>query len=905
MTTAPSNDIQNDDQQKPSAVVPAHAIVAIAAGMAAAWFAAGSTGLVAHPLQRALTWLALAIALVAAWPKSGRSFGTWVVLASGVVVGLFFTASASATLNVLAVAVVLAAIAQISRGVAARAALIAALSTAAFGCFRLACTSIPTVWLAADALGWSLGRVAGWLAGSRLEVGPTFGGIDFLVLTFAIYAGWIVCTVPPRRSRAIWMAGTIIFGHFVYLVILGYSEKLIALLPPVVLPPKSDINSVGVWTWTNGLRTLIPWNVPLVAMVIDMVIVATMVRNSPWLPVIEIDPAELKRQKAREEKEEVPGSVLATDMLFRFGPPLLAVGVALLAALATNRSGLADKKIVAYDRGHLDWLKPEYDSPVAGRFGVLPTFVESLGGQFLHSKDLADADLAKADVLLLIHPDQRWPKETLDRVWNYVRRGGSLLLAAEPAIRDEKSSSSFNDVLAPLAMEVRFDTAVPRAGSWEQSYDVMTHPATAGVDDLRNRFSIEFGSSIRTSWPARPAIIGRWGWSDPGSDAASTVGPSYTAGDRLGDLVLAAEQSVGDGRVFVLGDTLPLQNDGLPNAFPFTGRLLSYLANRPSSPQAPWRQWLTAAALLTILGLMVARPAAWQTMLTPAVLGVTLACCWTASDTMSRVLPDGRSIKSGGNIAYIDASHLEAYQSSSRIKRGPTDAQGDQERENDHGIAEFERTLMRSGYLPLLAPDVTPERLDRCGLFVSIGPARDFSAAEREAMKRFVHGGGTFLCMAGAEESRPIAPLLTDFGFTISHSPVPPGDEAREVAPLGSFRQVFGKNGGNRFVQFYAGWPIESEGSTAVPWVVWSDRKDDLPVVVQRSEGAGAVIVIGDTHCAANGNFQTSEGAAADNACFWRWLLSRLPGQKPWDPPAAASSETSGGLKEGSMGATK
>ena len=256
------------------------------------------------------------------------------------------------------------------------------------------------------------------------------------MLTFAIYTGWIICTVPPRRSRALWMAATIILGHFAYLVVLAYSEKLLAILPAVVLPPKSDINDVGIWTWTNGLRTLVPWNMPLVAMFIDIAIVAAMVRNSPWLAVVEVDPQELKRQKAREEKEEVPGSVLAKDVLFRFGPPVLAVVVALLATLAINRADLTGKKIVAYDQGYLNWLKPEYDSPIDGRFGMLPVFVESLGGQFKHSKDLAESDLAEADVLLLIHPDQPWPKETLDRVWDYVRRGGSLLLAAEPAIRE-------------------------------------------------------------------------------------------------------------------------------------------------------------------------------------------------------------------------------------------------------------------------------------------------------------------------------------------------------------------------------------------------------------------------------------------------------------------------------------
>ena len=54
-------------------------------------------------------------------------------------------------------------------------------------------------------------------------------------------------------------------------------------------------------------------------------IAAVMFRGASWLPVVEPDPKQLKKQKEKEEKEEVPGSVLATDMLFRFGPVLLAV----------------------------------------------------------------------------------------------------------------------------------------------------------------------------------------------------------------------------------------------------------------------------------------------------------------------------------------------------------------------------------------------------------------------------------------------------------------------------------------------------------------------------------------------------------------------------------------------------
>jgi len=57
---------------------------------------------------------------------------------------------------------------------------------------------------------------------------------------------------------------------------------VLAALPSVVLPPESDINNVGIWTWANGLRTLIPWNVPLLA----GLIYCTSPRDVPLGPLV-------------------------------------------------------------------------------------------------------------------------------------------------------------------------------------------------------------------------------------------------------------------------------------------------------------------------------------------------------------------------------------------------------------------------------------------------------------------------------------------------------------------------------------------------------------------------------------------------------------------------------------------
>ena len=787
------------------AALPVRAVVILVAGMAAAWFAAGSTGLLGHPLRHALTWIALAVAIVAAWPAETRSFRSWAVLAVGAILGLFFTASELPPINVFAVAIVLAAIAQVSRGSTARVVLLGALAATVLGCFRFACASSPLFWHAADGAGWALGRLAGWIAGSRLVVGATFGGMDFLVLAAVVYAGWLVYTPPPRRRRAIWAAAAIIAGQLVYLIVLANADKLLALLPETVVPIDDETNRVGLWTIGGGLRTLLPWNLPLLAMVIQGTIAAAMVSSTRWRPVVEPTAYEIKKRPPSPSAPLPKG-----EGSWWFGPVVLAVAAVLSGSLTLGNADLAGKTIVASGQGFmLDWLKPEFDSNVVGNYGLLPAFVESLGGKFVVSKDLSSQDLAAADVLLLVHPDRPWPREKLERIWDYVRRGGTLLVAAGPAVRIGDSKSSFNDVLEPLTIRVRFDTAVARTGHWEQSYAVSSHPAAVGLSDERNPFGMQAGSSIAAGWLAQPLLIGRWGWSEPGSDAAMTGVSSFAAGERLGDLVLAAEQPFGQGRVVVLGETTPLHNEALAGSYSFVGRLLGYLAGRRSSPWAIWRQLIALAALAAMVVLLAWRPVAWQMMLTPSVLAAALMCCSATGYWSGRVLPDGRQ-GAPNNIAYVDASHLESYSDDLWA---------------EHGVAELLRKLMRQGYLPLFAPDLEADRLERCGLVISIGPHRAFSPDERKAIYKFVEDGGTMICLVGAEDARPSAPLLADFGLRVPHSPVPPGDNAHEPPPIGGGKYGLTEKG---IMQgpFYAAWPVESVGDPAdqpEQLVYWSE----------------------------------------------------------------------------------
>ncbi|MCY2924960.1 MAG: hypothetical protein NT031_05890, partial [Planctomycetota bacterium] len=154
-------------------------------------------------------------------------------------------------------------------------------------------------------------------------------------------------------------------------------------------------------------------------------------------------------------------------------------------------------------------------------------------------------------------------------------------------------------------MQVPFDSALFEVGGWLQSYDALAHPATSGLRDDRNQFGSVIGASMQVRSPARPVLVGRFGWAEPG-DAGSAEAMMrdrrFTAGERLGDIVLAGEQPAGKGRVFAFGDTSTITNGITVGAHPFVSRLLTYLAAKGSvgNPQALWRQiaGLLAAAML-------------------------------------------------------------------------------------------------------------------------------------------------------------------------------------------------------------------------------------------------------------------------------------------------------------------
>ncbi len=826
-------------------------VLALLTCLAGAWIAAGSTGALAHPLRRVLTVIALGAALLA--PEVG-SHRLWLrVLLTPLIAVLagWMVTLPTAVPSILAIALVLAFLAFVSRRADRHVLAAGSAAITVFALYVLARTSIPWVWLLADGLGRALGVLPALVTSPAPHVGATFGGVDFLIVMSLL---WTLClrqTAAPRIGRAVLGFGAILIGHMIYLLVQSWIPALLESIPA----PEAQHG----FSLAGLLHKALPWNAPLLAGAIHLLVAGGMLRWTDWKPPVII----------RSNDRPTPAIWL------RAAPVAAILAMSVFLPITTlfhqHPLSLKGKKVVFYEKGFLNWLRPthgSYGRLSSGMYGMLEPFLESLGAESLISADLSEDDLRDADALVLLYPNEPWAEGQLERIHDFARRGGSVLVMGEHTTGDPNGANRFNDVLAPTAMRIRFDSATFAIGGWLHSYEKLNHPATTGIGDDRNQFGVVIGASVQTSWPARPLIVGRWGWTDPGDEASTRAlmgNGRYDTGERLGDVVLAAEQPIGKGKTIAFGDTSSLQNAINVTSHVFTARLFAYLAG-PKDAHPWWRQCLAALIVLFVAALLCRRPSCWRTTLVILALTGSLMICHKTAATAGGIVPDGRAA-SPNSLAYVDASHLPAYSGESW---------------RPDGIGGLALTLMRNGYVTLALPDLTPEHLERAGLLISIAPARAYTPDEIEAIDQFVTDGGNLIVTTGYDEARASLPLVEHFGFGFGK------DASQEPAPLGHFKSPYLESEDGRvYVRFHAAWPIRCSDPNAR---VIANGLENQPVMIARRVGAGQVIVVGDTGFAMNKNLEYENGqpfeGLRENADFWRWLISTLRDEPMWIPPA-------------------
>jgi hypothetical protein len=906
-----------DDALQSATAIPWSTVVMVLAAMSAGWIASGAAGLLAHPLRHTLTLLGGAIVVLAARPDKPRSLDSWTITIAGVIAAIAMNSSPLASVNVLAMAVLTAAIANSLSGASRKVAVSAAIALAVLGIYRLA-LKIAVFWTLTDRIGGFLGQAAGTISGQPLWVGATFSGLDFLVLTSVFFGAWMLSGRHAKGSSAGFVILAIIVGHMVYLILLSFAPALKATLLRIAaeapLPPaRPGVQPEAPWTISGLLANCLPWNAPAIGALIHLTIAGVAMR---WMPQPDRQPDASHAAK--------PNSMWI-GWLIGCSCVALAAGLAITTTLSTDSLSLEGKNIVASEDGYLNWLRPDrkgYGRLGIGMYGMSGDYFESLGAEFkkvrgfsdttisdakFHKEpsktpDITDEQLAGADLLMMIYPNDPWKPGQLNRIMQYVENGGSMLILGEhtsmykdPENKFNLSENRFNELLENTSMRVEFDSAQFAVGGWLHSYQTTAHPTTAGIDDERNRFGSVIGASVKTGWLSTPLLIGRWGWADPGETGhASMMGNGkYDPGEKLGDVVLAAEENYGQGRIIAFGDTSSFTNGITIGSHHYTSRLYGYLASRTSSPQGIDRQFLGILLAGGLIALLLWSGKPLRTALASVTLAAVLVFCTEATYNAATVIPDGRRQKPN-NLAYIDTTHMEAFSAESW---------------RPEGMMGLNQTLMRDGYLVLNLPKFTRERIERAGVVVSVAPAREFTESEREIVKDFVRDGGIFICAVGYEQRGPSSSLLAEFDFHVGLESI--GLKNPEPQPMGHFKvpYVQTQNGKTQaYVRYFSSWPISYTGPPQEARTIANGQRRTIdklhPVIMFRRLGKGKFVLIGDTSFTMNKNLERKDGlpieGKRENADFWRWFLAELKEGDKWSPlpPTTAPADKPAARKE-------
>ncbi|GEM_PF-2256913 len=883
-------DLEKHVEKKPNELLWAkRAFFAALLFLLAGWLATNSLGLVVGGLRTfsligfAISGVLLIVGAVPVFPSRGtRCLLCRLALLSGVLIVLAIAISTNLShVAVFALALVVIGFAALLSDITREILTIVAATLTIFGGYRLALAAVPFAWFIVDGLSEKASTLTSFLTGTAVALGPSFAGWDILLVSGLFGWGLAGCRHPkPRVARVTVLLGLLAI-QLGYWVLVAYIPHFLAWLPPVPEPPNLDMYTPTRWYWQEEIRRYVPWNLPLVLALAQL----------GWLGAWFYSWG-LKLHKQADSKggESVKEGWLRR--LFPLASPLfsrsiarrqapvaqwiicLLVVICLSALVAINQGNLRGRIILIHEGGFLDW---EGTSPVRpDSFGsciALPKLVESLGGQVSLSKELTADELQRADVVVIVHPDRAWPQERLERVRQYVREGGSLLLTGGTFLKDGDRASHCNQLLEGLGIVMAFETVIHANPGRDETMEAFWHPTTAGFAGCYSPWGFGVSASLAAEWPVRPLLLARWAWADPGSDAVLTNVFRLEPGERLGDVLLAAERPLGRGRVVVLSDSLPISDSLIASSSQFIGGLLSYLAEPGGAGY--WRETVLGLMLLGIATILLL----WPREITGEALVLLGVGLWGTSQLAAKtgeVIFDGRLHPGWNNVACLDLGHLN------QLSREPW---------APNGLAGFCYTLLRCGYLPVALEKLEPRQLECARWLISIAPNRRFSAGEQRVIRQFIQNGGIFVAMVGADRSFAVRSFFRELGLDPGEFPIAARRSEPEPEPMGCTLTLYraGNVDYDSRVLFYAAWPVG-----CLPTEHLVRARDNLPVVAVRSIGQGKFVLIGDAFFALNTNLWFTEepvNAQEINGNFWRWFLSWFTEQPDWSPPPEQETE--------------
>ena len=350
------------------------------------------------------------------------------------------------------------------------------------------------------------------------------------------------------------------------------------------------------------------------------------------------------------------------------------------------------QRILFLDDGLLDFDRvQDYppDSGTEGMFGSLLDYLNMMGFSTERTKGpFTEEKLSSADILVVINSFHEWTPEELRLVNNWVRSGGALLVLGDHTDLGGMTKS-LNPLLSQFGATLNFDTGeVPKPilrHGWRLSYRSFLLPA-----HYYSQIYWGTGGTLTVRLPFEPMLEGAYAFGDIGdySNNSNFGNRSYDAGEKAGDITLAAVAEPGRGKVIACADTSPFLNGTIHLSFyPFVYNLFRWLQTRSALPSPYLLRWISSLllVLLVIYSWRSGGTATLRFVLIATVLGL-FAARYVANQPFEPARQDLP-------LAVLDLSHLPKW-ATDPFQR--------------HSVDGMATVLLRSGYLPVTMWEFDP-----------------------------------------------------------------------------------------------------------------------------------------------------------------------------------------------------
>jgi len=378
--------------------------------------------------------------------------------------------------------------------------------------------------------------------------------------------------------------------------------------------------------------------------------------------------------------------------------------------------------------------------------------------EIIESEIITDDILNEIDVFVVINLNVSFSNEELNVIRNYLKNGGSLLVLGDHTDIGGMMDP-LNSLVSTYGIRYRFDSALPidQHFKWQPCYQLMYHPSTFKVRD-NHLIEISVGSCLDIETGTNPIIIGRYGLSDEGnrlnSDGAYLGDYEYTAGEQIGDIILAAESYYGDGKIIAFGDTSSFQNSAIAYSYPMLHSIFSSLAG-PTTNNINIIQVALSIVFLIISILLSFYLIKQEKIFVIIPIFILIGLVFT--NAFNPVVIGDQEIS--GNIFYIDSSHKEKFNN---------------EPYQDDSISGVVINILRNNYLPLLMEKFDIDKIKKSEMLLLNSPTQKFANTEVQDLMEYINQGGLVILATGYEDKEASMPILNEFNLDIEEIPLGP-----------------------------------------------------------------------------------------------------------------------------------